>query len=81
MAQFTFGCSSTSQMWVPIVAGSSDHIIRFDPLATLNTQLRTDCFACIDPGQSPTPVDSITHCFGKVMYMLEMSNVLHNTTD
>lgn len=41
-------------------------LIEMNPVATLNTALRTDCILCIDPSLTTAVVsDSATHCAGK----------------
>ena len=65
VSQFTFTCTADN-MWDTAILGTAAFSVRPDPLATLSTSLRTDCFQCVHPDQTSRPdVDQITHCIRK----------------
>ena len=68
--QFDFGCVSGA--WSPNILTVSTAARTTNPTATLSTALDTDCILCINPNNAEarflsSPVDSVTHCVGKLV--------------
>ena len=63
LSQVEFECATETNQWSHIVQGGPDNNVRTDDIvATLDTNLWTNCSFCVSMTREPVAADNVHHC-------------------